>query len=323
MNTDASTVEDINIHQIKERLAMSCIESSGERFSIFRNLSFTLFRNELDFWERSNSATLSDSISSSSMTNLSVCWLNGCPPTGLTVLVFDISPDFLTWEDHLSSLFHSEEFDEQALRVSPKLFAAHLTSQRYFLTFRFGVLRVFRCSRGKHVRIPYAASRDQIHHRLRLCCDSFFTCIFLRSFRHRFNTIHGTMVPLITCEISLCQSVCELVFGVNVFDLDLGVQIDSIKQKIKSNSVGSGNMSHGRTSFLYHNLDHCFVVFKHIQQSFLTRRMHVWGNKINIVHQIIEHSLRLLSFLSCVRCWTNCSLWLWFCVSKNCDDQIR
>ena len=37
------------------------------------------------------------------------------------------------------------------------------------------------------------------------------------------------MIPFNTCEISLCQYVCELVFGVNVFDLDLGVRIDSIK----------------------------------------------------------------------------------------------
>ena len=41
---------------------------------------------------------------------------------------------------------------------------------------------------------------------------------------------HKKMVPFITCEISLCQYVCELVLGVNVFDLDLGVRIDSIKQ---------------------------------------------------------------------------------------------
>ena len=27
-------------------------------------------------------------------------------------------------------------------------------------------------------------------------------------------------VPFVTCGISLCQYVCELVFGVNVFDLD-------------------------------------------------------------------------------------------------------
>ena len=83
------------------------------------------------------------------------------------------------------------------------------------------------------------------------------------------------MIPFITCEISLCQYVCELVFGGNLFDLDLGVQIDSVKQPIKSNSVGSGNMSHCETSSLYDHLDHWFVVFKDVQQSFLTRRIHV------------------------------------------------
>ena len=36
------------------------------------------------------------------------------------------------------------------------------------------------------------------------------------------------IVPLITCEIVFRQFVCELVFGVNVFDLDLRVQVDSI-----------------------------------------------------------------------------------------------
>ena len=83
------------------------------------------------------------------------------------------------------------------------------------------------------------------------------------------------MIPFITCEISLGQYVCELVLGVNMFDLDLGVQIDSTKQPINNNSVGSGNMSHCGTSSLYNHLDHCFVVFKHIQQSFLMRRLDV------------------------------------------------
>ena len=46
------------------------------------------------------------------------------------------------------------------------------------------------------------------------------------------------IVPLITCEISFCQYVFELVFGVNVTDLDLGVQIDPVKQPIQSNSAG-------------------------------------------------------------------------------------
>ena len=50
------------------------------------------------------------------------------------------------------------------------------------------------------------------------------------------------MIPLVTCEISLGY-VCELVFGVNIFNLDFGVQIDSIEQPIKSTSVGSGNVS--------------------------------------------------------------------------------
>ena len=58
------------------------------------------------------------------------------------------------------------------------------------------------------------------------------------------------IVPLITCEIHLCHYVSELVFGVNIFDLAVGVQIDSIKPPIKSNSVGSGNMSHCRASSL-------------------------------------------------------------------------
>ena len=108
---------------------------------------------------------------------------------------------------------------------------------------------------------------------------------FLRSFGHYFRTICRTeiadvkqtqkMIPSITCEISLGQNVCELVFGVNICNLDFRVQIDSIKQPIKSNSVGSGNMSHCRTSTLYNHLDHCFVVFKHIQQSFLMRKLDV------------------------------------------------
>ena len=82
-------------------------------------------------------------------------------------------------------------------------------------------------------------------------------------------------IPFITCEISLGQYVCELVCGVGVFDLDFGVQIDSIEQPIKSNSVGSGNMSHCGTPSLGNHRDQCFVVFKHIQRSFLMRRVHV------------------------------------------------
>ena len=48
------------------------------------------------------------------------------------------------------------------------------------------------------------------------------------------------MIPLITCEISIGQHVCELIFDINVFDLDFDVQIDSVKQSIKRITVGSG-----------------------------------------------------------------------------------
>ena len=56
------------------------------------------------------------------------------------------------------------------------------------------------------------------------------------------------MIPFITSEISLDQYVCELVSGISVFDLDFGVQIDSIEKRIKSNSVCSVNMSPGEKS---------------------------------------------------------------------------
>ena len=133
------------------------------------------------------------------------------------------------------------------------------------------------------------------------------------------------MIPFITCEISLLSICLRVGFDVNVFDLDFRIQIDSIEQSIKSNSVGPGNMSHCRTSVYNNLLDHYFVVFKHIQQSFLMRRVDVWGNKINI-NQIIDHSLRLFSFLNCMRWWTNFtsvleqvsrSLWLWFVFQRT------
>ena len=52
------------------------------------------------------------------------------------------------------------------------------------------------------------------------------------------------MIPLITCDISFRQNVSKLDFGVDVFDLDLGIPNDSIKQPIKCNSVSSGDVSH-------------------------------------------------------------------------------
>ena len=104
------------------------------------------------------------------------------------------------------------------------------------------------------------------------------------------------MIQFITYEVSLGQHVCKLVCGVSVFDLDLGVQTDSIEQPIRSNSVGSGDVSHCRISAFNDQLDHSFIVLKHIQSSFLTRGLDIWRNSINVFHHIdfivrfVDHS---------------------------------
>ena len=72
------------------------------------------------------------------------------------------------------------------------------------------------------------------------------------------------MIPLIACEIPFGSDVCELVF-VSYFYLDFGVQLNSIEQPIKSNSVGSGNMSHCWTPAFHNHFDHSLIVLKHIQ----------------------------------------------------------
>ena len=105
------------------------------------------------------------------------------------------------------------------------------------------------------------------------------------------------MIPLITREISFGQNVSELGFGADVFVLVFGVQVDSIEQPIKRNSVGPGNMSHCGTPSLHDHLDHCFVVLKHIQQSFLMRKSDVRGNTINVIQHVGLH----LRSLTCVR----------------------
>ena len=158
MNTDASNVENINIHQIIERLTMSCIASSGERSNIFRNRSLTLFMNERDFRERSDSAAVSESISIS-MTNLL--------DTGLPVLVLGISPDFHLRRPLVVIVPFWGVWWASAHHRSPCSCLLQISrAQRYFLTFRCGFPRAFRCSRGKHARISYTASRYQIRHRL-------------------------------------------------------------------------------------------------------------------------------------------------------------
>ena len=86
--------------------------------------------------------------------------------------------------------------NERPSQVFPFLVAAHSTSSEEF-DFHICFPRAFWCSGGKHAWIPHAASRDLIHHRHRFCCDSFFTCIFLCSFRHHFKTSGGTEMAML------------------------------------------------------------------------------------------------------------------------------
>ena len=64
-------------------------------------------------------------------------------------------------------------------------------------------------------------------------------------------------------KLPLCQYVCELCFGVDIFDLNLliQIQIDPVKQPIQSNSVGSGHVSHCWTPAFNDHLESYLVWF--------------------------------------------------------------
>ena len=207
-------------------------------------------------------------------------------------------------------------------------------AQRYFLTFSIwfspGLSDAVETST---VGIPYTLHREtKIHHRLRFCCDSFFTWIY-------FSVLFDITSDAIGMELKWLMlnkhkrwfhssrvkfrfvSMSASWFLVSMYLIwILGSTLILIKQPIKSNFVGSGNMSHCRASSLNNHLDYCFVVFKHIQQSFLMRRVDVWGNKINII-QIINLSRHFLSRWRC----TQVSLYLFTLIRisvKNSNDQI-
>ena len=89
------------------------------------------------------------------------------------------------------------------------------------------------------------------------------------------------IVPLITCQITL---------GVNMSDLDFGVQIDPVKQPIQRKSVGSGYMSHCWTSAFVDHFNHGFVVFTNVQLIFELRRFCACDNVLHI-RQFINFSV--------------------------------
>ena len=82
-------------------------------------------------------------------------------------------------------------------------------------------------------------------------------------------------------------------------DLDCRIRLGSHRQQIRNNFLGSGNMSRCRTLSLENHLDLCFIVSIQIQRKFLTNRIDVWRNWINLVHNIDESSV----------CWCT---WFWW-----------
>ena len=73
-----------------------------------------------------------------------------------------------------------------------------------------------------------------------------------------------------------------MVFGVDILDLNRWVQVDSVKQPIKSNSVGSGNMSHCWTSAFDDHFSHGFVIHKNVQHRAKSEKHCVRQDMINI-----------------------------------------
>ena len=168
----------------------------------------------------------------------------------------------------------------------------------------------------------------QVHRcRFRFCHK--FILLLLHPLRHRFGPAYqatilsaasraemadvekmNKIVPLVTCEITSGQNVCELMFVVNVPNLNLGVQINSVKQRIQRNSLGSCHVSHGGISVFDYHFNHGFIVLKDIQHRTGTRMCSAWWNVINVGQ--IETGVRGWKLTSHVeRCaLQQVSLWL-------------
>ena len=84
--------------------------------------------------------------------------------------------------------------------------------------------------------------------------------------------------PFISWETSFGYNISELVFGVNIFDLDFWFQMDSVQQPIKNNSVSPGHVSHRCTAPFNFHFDHGFVVLKDVctTETHLEKSVRLW-----------------------------------------------
>ena len=114
----------------------------------------------------------------------------------------------------------------------------------------------------------------------RSCCLFFCSCILfaivlVQLVKLKFWAQHRELKRLMLHKrrrlfhssrvgLPLVKNVCEIMFGVDILALDLGVEIKSVKQPIKSNSVGPGYMSHCGTSAYENHFNHGFVILKDV-----------------------------------------------------------
>ena len=101
------------------------------------------------------------------------------------------------------------------------------------------------------------------------------------------------MVPLITCEASFGQHVCKLVFGADKLDLNLGVQINSVKHPSRA------TLQVFDTCFIVGLLPLTIILItaslfsKNVQLRFTLRRVCVCGDVIHM-RRLINISVSLL-----------------------------
>ena len=100
------------------------------------------------------------------------------------------------------------------------------------------------------------------------------------------------MIPSSRVKFHLISMSTSWFFGADVFDFDFGVQINSIEQPIKGNSVGFGNVSHCKT-FVFIHFNHSFIVLKHTHINFSDEPIGLLKNNINVFHHI-DFQMRLV-----------------------------
>ena len=229
---------------------MNLLENGSASFANEHSL---YSRNDRDFREESDSAAVSDS-KSISMTNLL--------DTGLPVLVPDISPDFLTWEDHWSSLFHSEEFDELASITGlpvPVFCTFHELRGTFWLSDlvspRFSAAVEARTvgSLTQHLDTKFVISIDfavTLSSHASSCVLFDIALHLLLELKWPMMNKHKRWFHSSRVKFSFV-GVSASWFWVSMYLIWIfGSKLILSKQPIKSNSVGSGKMFHCKASSL-------------------------------------------------------------------------